>query len=101
MSVTIETPKAGVLGVSGANWSERGASGVEILDIALDSPAEIAGLHIHEVITDVNGRRIRSTQDLAAVLAQNEPGSKIVLGYIFKSNLGWMPKETMIILADK
>jgi hypothetical protein len=101
MAVTIQTPKAGVLGVTGANWSERGASGVEILDIALDSPADIAGLHVHEVITDVNGRRIRSTQDLAAMLAQNEPGSKITLGYIFRSNLGWMPKEEVIILANK
>jgi S1-C subfamily serine protease len=69
--------------------------------VALGSPAEIAGLHVHEVITDVNGKKIRSTDDLADVLGQNGPGSKITVGYIFKSNLGWMPKETLIILADK
>jgi hypothetical protein len=101
MSVTTERPNAGVLGISGANWSEGGQGGIEIIDIATDSPADIAGLHLREVITDVNGRRIRSIQDLAAVLAQNEPGSKIVVGYIFRSTLGWMPSEKVIILADK
>ena len=49
----------------------------------------------------INGRRIGSTDDLVAVLAQNGPGSKVILGYRYKSNLGWMPKETLIILADK
>jgi len=56
---------------------------------------------VREVITDINGRRIGSTDDLVAVLAQNGPGSKVILGYCYKSNLGWMPKETLIILADK
>jgi S1-C subfamily serine protease len=90
-----------VLGVSGATWAESGITGVEIMDVAPGSPADIAGLHVHEVITDINGRHIGSTDDLAAVLAQNGPGSKVILGYCFKSNLGWMPKETLIILADK
>jgi len=94
-------PSSGVLGVSGANWIEGGVTGVEIMDVAPGSPAEIAGLHVRDVITDINGSKIHSTDDLAGVLAQNEPGSKITLGYIFKSNLGWMPKDTLIILADK
>ena len=93
--------RAGVLGVSVANWVEGDVSGVEILEVADNSPAQIAGLHVHDVITDVNGQTIRSNGDLAAVLGQNGPGSKIIVGYVFKSNLGWMPKETLIILADK
>jgi hypothetical protein len=93
--------RAGVLGVSGANWTEGGVTGVEIVDVASGSPAAIAGLHVRDVITDINGRHIGSTNDLAAVLAQNEPGSKITLGYILKTNLGWMGKETLIIVADK
>jgi hypothetical protein len=99
--VAASATKAGVLGISGANWTEGGFSGVEILEVQQDSAAEIAGLHVHDVITDGNGRKIRSTADLAAVLAENGPGSKISLGYMFKSNLGWMPKDTLIILADK
>jgi hypothetical protein len=93
--------RAGVLGVSGANWTEGRMSGVEIVEVVPGSPAAIAGLHVRDVITDINGRHIGSANDLAAVLAQNEPGSKITLGYILKTNLGWMPKETLIIVADK
>jgi S1-C subfamily serine protease len=71
------------------------------VDVVPGSSAEIAGLHVRDVITDINGRHIGSIDDLAAILAQNEPGSKITLGYILKTNLGWMPKETLIIVADK
>jgi hypothetical protein len=38
--------KAGVLGVSGADWEEGGVRGVEILGITQDSAAETAGLHV-------------------------------------------------------
>jgi len=100
-AIAMSVPKPGALGVSGANWMEGGVSGVEILAVAQDSPAEIAGLHVHDVITDVNGRKVRSNDDLATTLAQQGSGSKIVLGYMFKSNLGWMPKETLVILADR
>jgi len=90
---------SGMLGISGANWEESGLKGVEILGIAPDSTAEMAGLHVGNVITDADGRKIRSTQDLANFLAQNGPGSKISLGYMFKSNLGWMGKEAVVVLT--
>lgn len=88
------------LGFSCAAWAEGGVGGVEILEVAPGGPAEIAGLHLHDVITAVNGRNIRSTDDLNSVLAQTEPGSPIAVSYIFKSNLGWMPKKTSITPAD-
>jgi S1-C subfamily serine protease len=53
------------------------------------------------VITHVNGRKIGSNADLAAALAKNAPGTEIVLGYLFKSNLGWMGMETLVTLADE
>jgi S1-C subfamily serine protease len=80
---------------------EGGFTGVEIMDVAPGSPAEIDGLHVRDVIREINGSKIRSTDDLATTLAQNEPGSKITVSYIFKSNLGWMPKNTVIVLANK
>lgn len=94
------TERAGVFGVSGANWEERGSTGVEILGVADNSAADIGGLRVGYVITDVNGRKIRSTRDLALFLSQNGPGSKVTVGYIFKSNLGWMPKETVVVLTN-
>jgi hypothetical protein len=92
--------KAGVLGISGANWEQGGVRGVEIIGIAPNSSAEIAGLHSGFVIVQVNGQKIRSTQDLARLLAENEPGTKITIGYLFNSNLGWMPTETVAVLTN-
>jgi hypothetical protein len=96
---TATAPLGGVLGITGANWEQGGAKGVEIIEVSYSSSGEIAGLHKGYVITDVNGRRVASVQDLSSILAQLEAGSKINIGYLFKSNLGWMPKETMAVLS--
>jgi hypothetical protein len=93
--------RPGILGVSGANWSEAGFAGIEIVDIMAGSAAEHAGLHPGYVITDLNGKNIRSTEELAAALAENGPGSQVIIGYIFRSNLGWMPGTTSVVLRNK
>lgn len=86
------------LGISGADWEEAGYRGVEILQVSEDGAASLAGLHPHNVITDVNGKPVRSTKDLANLFANVNPGSRVVVGYAVKTNLGWMPKETIVIL---
>jgi hypothetical protein len=98
---TNSAPKAGVLGVAGANWTDRGFSGVEITDIAPDSAAETAGLHVGYVITDLNGKHIHSTDDLAAALSENGPGAQITIGYLVRTNLGWMPGSAPTVLTNK
>ncbi len=98
---TDAAPSAGVLGVSGANWTEGGVSGVEILDVAPDSAAQTAGLRPGYVITEINGRHVRSTEDLAAMLAQSGPGGRIAVAYIVKTGLGWMPSETSAVLTNR
>lgn len=103
-SVPTEVPatfRGGVLGVTGADWNERGATGVEIIDVADGSSALLAGLHKGNVITDINGTHVGSNQDLARILAQMGPGSRINIGYLYKSNLGWMPQETVAILGKR
>lgn len=97
---TPPTSQPGILGVSGANWNEEGVAGVEIVDIMEGSAAADARLHPGYVITDVNGRRIRSTKELAQVLADNEPGSQVSIGYTFKSTLGWMSSTTSAVLRN-
>jgi membrane-associated protease RseP (regulator of RpoE activity) len=92
--------KPGVLGVSGETWSQGGVGGVKILEVAQGSAGELAGFRPGYVITEVNGRKIHSTDDLASVLAQKGPGIKVNISYLFWSNLGWMPKETVVILGS-
>ena len=92
---------AGVLGISGANWEQGGVGGVEILQVSRDSSAGLAGLHVGDVITDVNGKHVSSIQELGDMLAELDAGTKISIGYLIKSQLGWMPKEAVVILAKK
>jgi S1-C subfamily serine protease len=73
--------------------------GVEILGVDPQSAAAVSGLQKGNVITEVNGRKVASTQDLAGVLVQNSPGSRIAVVYLYKTNLGWMAKETMVVLT--
>ena len=91
--------KTGVLGVSGENWAEGGMAGVKILEVNQNSAAELAGLRAGFVITELDARRIGSTEDLAAILARRGPGSRVTIDYLFRSNLGWMPKQTVVILG--
>ena len=91
--------KHGVLGVEGENWAEGGISGVRIENVAENSSAAAAGLSIGNVITELDGSPIRSTDDLSAALSQKEPGTRVNITYLFHSNLGWMAKQTSLILA--
>lgn len=91
--------KHGVLGIEGENWSEGGVFGVRIENVADNSSAAAAGLHIGHVITELDGNPIRSTEDLAAALSQREPGTRVSVTYLFHTNLGWMAKQTSLILA--
>ena len=92
--------KAGVLGVSGETWIEGGVGGVHILEVAQNSAAELAGLRVGFVITEVDAKRIRSTEDLAAALAQKGPGTRVSIAYLIRTNLGWMPKDMTVILGS-
>jgi C-terminal processing protease CtpA/Prc len=91
--------KAGVLGVASENWSENGMAGVKILEVAENSSAASAGLRMGNVITEMDGAPIHTTDDLAAALTQRGPGSRANVTYLFRTNLGWMAKQTSLILA--
>jgi hypothetical protein len=94
-----DIPKAGVLGVSGEDWTEGTFGGVKILEVAENSAAELAGLRAGYVITEVNGKRIASANDLAVELAKREPGTRLHIVYLVRTNLGWMPQKTSVILG--
>jgi hypothetical protein len=91
--------RGGVLGVSGVDWQQGGVNGVEVTEVSEESSAQIAGLRKGDVITDLNGIHVRSTLEMGHVLSQMEPGTRLSIGYLYKSNLGWMPKEGVAILG--
>jgi membrane-associated protease RseP (regulator of RpoE activity) len=91
----------GTLGISAADWEQGGVKGVRILEVSQDSSAGLAGLHVGYVITEVNGKHVRSIQELADVLAELDAGAKASIVYLVRTNLGWMPSEAVVILAKK
>jgi PDZ domain len=96
-----KTPFGVTLGLVGANWEERGFKGVEIKDISEGGLAAKAGLHKGDVIAEVNGDKTLSTQDLNSVIAQMESCSRVRIIYFFRTMLGWMPKETSVVLLNE
>lgn len=91
--------KAGVLGISGENWNYEGIVGVRVLEVEQNGAADVAGLRPANIITEVDGRKITSIQELAAALEQRGPGSRIHVIYLYWTNLGWMAKEIEVILS--
>ena len=91
----------GVLGLSGTGLRNRAVSAWHrnYTRCQGDSSAELAGLHKGDVITNVDGKHVRSSQDLASLLARLGPGSRVSIDYLIKTQLGWMPKDTVAILA--
>lgn len=89
----------GYLGISGTNWESESLKAVQITDVSDDGSAQLAGLRRGDVITDINGKRVRSVQDLATLLGSMGPGTRVSMGYMTKTYLGWMPKEAIVILA--
>jgi len=75
------------------------ARGLEILDVAYGSPAEAAGLHAGYVITSIDGKRMRTTNDLVRELGNRAPDAKVRLGYMFRSAISWMGNERVVALG--
>ena len=68
-----ETIKRPFLGVSTAEHPQ----GAEIRSVTAGSPAADAGLEDGEVITRVDGRTVRSPDDVAEAVSANEPGDRV------------------------
>jgi len=70
--------------------------GAEILYVTPDSPAEAAGLQAGYVIDKVNGKRLKNIIDFNRELAERESKTRVRIGYMFRTNLGWMGAEKVV-----
>jgi serine protease Do len=86
------------LGTNAITLKELGASnGVVIGMVEPGSPAEKAGLKGGDVITSVNGRPVKTGNDLVNPIAQAPIGSKVKLGYVRDR----AQKETTATVEDR
>lgn len=77
----------GWLGVEGTDLTAaqamamRVAGGARVQRVTASSPAAQAGLTPDDVITEVDGKAIRSTSNLVVQLRAHDPGDQVVVGY--------------------
>jgi S1-C subfamily serine protease len=88
------------LGVATATPTKR-TEGAEVAEVVAGSPAGEAGLRQGDVVTELEGEAIDSTEDLVAAIAAHEPGDTVTLGIergskstSVKVTLGTQPAES-------
>ena len=83
-----ETPRDivenhGVLSITGSSVSEEGQAygipeGVFVRDVTKDGAADKAGIKANNVITEFDGKRVRSIESLIELLQYYEPGEEVI-----------------------
>jgi serine protease Do len=72
-------------------------SGVTISNVVSGTPADEAGLKIGDTITAVDGRELKSGDDLVADIASRKPGTKVKVSYIRNGK----KQEVSLTVADR
>src|SRR5215468_1309641 len=86
------------LGTNAITLKELGAqNGVVIMGVEAGSPAEKAGLKGGDVITAVNGKPVKTGNDLVNPIAQAPIGSKVKIDYVRDR----ATKETTAVVEDR
>jgi serine protease Do len=72
-------------------------SGVTVSNVVSGSPADQAGLKIGDTITSVDGKDVKSGDDLVADIASRKPGSKAKLAFVRNGKR----QDTTVTIADR
>jgi serine protease Do len=71
--------------------------GVTISNVRPNTPAEKAGLQTEDTITAVNGKPVKSGDELVSMISATKPGNKIALSVMRNGK----PKEIDVTVADR
>ena len=72
-------------------------SGVTVSNVVAGSPAETAGLKIGDTITSVDGKELKSGDELVAEIAARKPGTKAKLNFVRNGK----KQDTTVTIADR
>jgi serine protease Do len=73
------------------------ANGVTIQDVVSGSPADQAGLKVGDTITAVDGKEVKTGDDLVNDIASRKPGSKAKINFVRNGK----KDETTVTIADR
>lgn len=71
--------------------------GVTVSDVVAGSPADQAGLKVGDTITTVDGKTVRTGDELVNDIAGRKPGSKVDIGFVRNNN----KQQTAVTVADR
>jgi serine protease Do len=72
-------------------------SGITIADVTAGSPAEQAGLKVGDTIVSVDGKDVKTGDELVGDIASRKPGSKVPIGFVRNGK----KQETTVTVADR
>jgi len=72
-------------------------SGITVSSVVAGSPAERAGLRVGDTIFSVDGKQVKTGDELVSDIARRKPGEKIALGYFRNGK----KEETSVTVADR
>jgi serine protease DegS len=67
----------GQLGFSGSEL--RGSQGIVVESVTRNSPADVAGLRVNDILLSINGVQVESASKALDMIAETQPGSEITL----------------------
>ena len=80
-------------------------AGAKISEIASASVADNVGLHVGDIINSVDGKAVGGPAELEAELQKRAPGTKIRIGYMFRSSargaLVYFSNEAILLLPRR
>lgn len=105
-----ETPRDvvenhGILGITGTSVSEEGQvygipEGVFVAEVTEDGPADKAGIKANNVITEFDGKRVRTIDSLIDLLQYYEPGEEIDVTIQVMDGDGYQEKTVTVTLGE-
>jgi putative serine protease PepD len=60
----------------------NGANGVQVTAVVPGGPVDAAGVRAGDIITSIDGRPARSTDQLVAITLSRRPGDRVEIGYV-------------------
>lgn len=102
----VEDGPHGVLGITGTTVSEESAQiynipeGVFVVEVTEDGAADEAGITENSVITEFDGKRIRSIEELVSLLEYYEPGEEVEVTVEVMADGGYEEKIVDVTLDE-
>ena len=95
----------GVLSITGSSVSEEGQAygipeGVFVRDVTKDGAADKAGIKANNVITEFDGKRVRSIESLIELLQYYEPGEEVEVTLQVMDGDGYKEKTVTVTLDE-